>query len=209
MSTQATQPAPATESKYDHYIDDQLEKAQARIKMVDLFTGLFAMAAWTLGVLLLLAMTDAWIWTLGTTGRCLGLILLLGGLLFIGVYYLLPLLLKQINPRYAARMIEQSKPRFKNSLINYLWTKAGGSTSNASVTNAMSRKAAEDLSQVTASESVDQSNLIRTGFIVVGLAVLVTAYALFSPKSPLPTFARVLSPFSDVCLLYTSPSPRD
>ena len=79
MSTQATQHAtPATESKYDHYIDDQLEKAQARIKMVDLFTGLFAMAAWTLGVLLLLAMIDAWIWTLGTTGRCIGLILLLG-----------------------------------------------------------------------------------------------------------------------------------
>ena len=174
MSTQATQPVPA--SKYDHYIDDQLEKTRARIKTVDLFTGVFAMVAWAMGVLLLFAFIDAWIWTLGTTGRCIALVLLLGGLLFIGVYYLLPLLSKKINPRYAARMIEQSKPRFKNSLINYLWTKARGSSGNASITNAMSRAAADDLSQVTVNESVDQSSLIRTGFIVVGLAVLALLY---------------------------------
>lgn len=196
MSTHTTQPAPA--SQYDHYIDDQLEKTRVRIKTVDLFTGLFTMAAWTLGVLLVFALIDSWIWPLGTVGRCIGLILLLGGFIFIGVSYVLPLFLKKINPRYAARMIEQSKPRFKNSLINYLWTKAGGSTGNASIANAMSRAAAEDLSQVSASESVDQSHLIRSGFIVVGLTIIMVLYAFISPKSPLSTVARVLSPFSDI-----------
>ena len=32
-----------------------------------------------------------------------------------------PLLTKKINPDYAAKMLEDAKPGFRNSLLNYVW----------------------------------------------------------------------------------------
>jgi hypothetical protein len=197
MASQASSPA-TTGSKYDNYVDLQLEKTRARIKMVDLCTGIFAMVGWVLGVLLFFAVVDSWIWTLGTIGRTLALIVLLGGLLGIGLLYVLPLFLRKINPRYAARMIEQARPKFKNSLLNYLWVKSGGQSVHASIASELSQQAAEDIREVSATESVDQSHLIRTGFIVVALSLIAVGYSVFSPKNPLPTVARVMNPFSDI-----------
>lgn len=199
MASQATPtPASARPDKYEAYIDQQLEKTRARIKLVDLCTGICAIIAWVLGVFLLFAVVDGWIWTLGVVGRSLGLIALVAGVLGISLFYVAPLFLRKINPRYAARMIEQSQPRFKNSLLNYLWVKASGQKVEQAVAVELSQRAAENMHEVSASESVDQSSLIRTGFILVALAVLATGYAVFSPKSPVPTVARVINPFSDI-----------
>ena len=198
MATQVSQTADRVSNKYELYIDNELEKTRGRIKFVDLCTGLFTMFGWALATLLVFAVIDGWIWPLGLAGRITALAILVAGLLAIGSWFVLPLLLRKINPQYAARMIEKSKPRFKNSLLNYLWVKASGQDVNRSVAGAISHRAATDLSDVSASESVDQSRLIRAGFIVVALAVAVIGYAMMSPKSPLPTFARVLNPFSDV-----------
>ena len=197
MASQVT-PAPSNTNRYESYVDDQLEKTRARIKIVDLCTGIFALVGWVLGVLLFFTIVDSWIWTLGTFGRIVALLVLLGGVGAISVFYIAPLFLRKINPKYAARMIEQARPKFKNSILNYLWTRTSKRNINASVAAELSQQAATDISEVTASESVDQSNLIRTGFIVVGLAVLAVAYSMLSPKSPIPTLTRVLSPFSDI-----------
>lgn len=197
MASQVTS-APAKTNRYESYVDDQLEKTRARIKIVDLCTGIFALVGWTLAVLLFFTIIDSWVWTLGTFGRILALVVLLGGIGAIAVFYIAPLFLRKINPKYAARMIEQARPKFKNSILNYLWTKSTGKNVNSAVAVELSQQAASDISEVTATESVDQTNLIRTGFVVVGLAVFVVGYCILSPKSPIPTLTRVLSPFSDI-----------
>ncbi len=198
MASQVTSPTPATSNKYEKYIDDQLEKTRARIKLVDLCAGVFALVGWILGVMLFFSVVDGWIWTLGTFGRVMALTILLLGIGIISVFYIAPLFLRKINPNYAARMIEQARPKFKNSILNYLWTKSVGEDVHRSVAGKLSQQAANDISEVTASESVDQSHLIRSGFIVVGLSILAVGYCILSPKSPLPTLARVANPFSDI-----------
>ena len=106
---------------YEQYIDHQLGRTRARIKMTDLSTAALLLVATTLGVLFLEVVLDH------VFGLPLWLrrIVFLGGLgasgAFVFLRVLMPLVSK-VNGFYAARTIEEADPKFKNSLINYLTT---------------------------------------------------------------------------------------
>jgi len=194
---QTRRPTSATEqpvSRATQYVNQQLEKTRRGVKSNDLLAGLLTVFVGALAFMLTVALWDAWVAELSTTGRWLALIMLILGCLSYSTRYLLPLMIRRINPDYAAKMIEDAKPSFKNSLLNYVSLRRTDATISPAVLDAVSRQAASDLSTVPADATVDRSKLIRIGFALIGLMILIVGYKMLSPKDPLQTFGRILAP---------------
>jgi hypothetical protein len=71
---------------------------------------LVLLLAGVLGFLLLAALIDHWVLSLGYTGRALLLAGLLVGVALYCIRQVLPLVVNSINPAYAARAIEDAVP---------------------------------------------------------------------------------------------------
>src|SRR5690349_19195329 len=115
-------PVPAGHAEHDRIIQRQLRKTTRHVRIVDLASGI---AAWAIGVIAFFfacALIDHWI-GLGTAGRLVSLALLLAGSLYFLLLRIGPLLVRSINPTYAARTIEEATPTLKNSLVNFLLLK--------------------------------------------------------------------------------------
>lgn len=195
MATQIENATPAgVSSKVTVYVNQQLEVARRQVKSTDLIGGVLIVLAFALTLLLIFAICDAWIWPLSETGRWICFSILMAGCMGYAALQIAPLVMKKINPEYAARMIEQAKPGFKNSLLNYLSLRKRADDVNQAVYQAVSRQAAENLRALPADATVDRSKLIFWGFVLVGLSVFTLGYKLLSPKDPLQSFARVLIP---------------
>ena len=195
--TSNTQPVSASArqaAKVKSYVNHQLEKTRKQVKTVDLIAGGLVLIAYVVGFLMIAALIDAWVWTLPVWARWVCLFLLIGGCVAYTLMAIVPLLLKRINPDYAARMIEDAKPTFKNSLLNYVSLRKKPEAIKPAVFDAVSRQAAANLATVPEDATVDRSKLIRLGFVLVGLTLFAVGYKMLSPKDPLQTFARIVSP---------------
>ena len=124
MSSEITSLSAASQA--EHYLARQLQRASRHVKLVDLLTALLAMVGGTLFYLLLLAVIDAWVLELTPLLRVLALVGLACGLLVFALRRIGPLVLHTINPAYAAKMIEETQPGFKNSLLNFLSLRSEG-----------------------------------------------------------------------------------
>lgn len=185
-------------AKVKGYVNQQLEKTRKQVKTIDFISGALVLVAFTIGFLLFAAMVDAWIWPLTPLGRWAFLLIWLGSCLGYTVISIVPLLMKRINPDYAAKMIEEAKPSFSNSLMNYVSLRKRPEGIRPAVLDAVSRQAATDLASVPGDAAVDQSKMIRIGFVLVGLTLLAVSYKILSPKDPLSTVARIFAPASDI-----------
>src|SRR6266404_2240834 len=107
---------------YGRFIEMQLRKTRSQVRAVDIAGELMILAAGTLAYFFAVALVDHWIIPggLGFLGRLLFLAVYLAGAGAYFVRQVAPLLLRRINPVYAAHTIESSKPSLKNSLINFL-----------------------------------------------------------------------------------------
>ena len=105
-------------AKVKGYVNQQLEKTRKQVKTIDFISGALVLVAFTIGFLLFAAMVDAWIWPMSRLGRWAFLFIWLGSCLGYTAISIVPLLMKRINPDYAAKMIEEAKPSFSNSLMN-------------------------------------------------------------------------------------------
>jgi hypothetical protein len=104
---------------YEQYIDHQLGRTRARIKLTDVLTASLILVVAALGGLFLEVVLDHMI---GLPLWCRQIILVLalaGGAGFALLRIVLPLISK-VNGFYAARTIEETDSAFKNSLISYL-----------------------------------------------------------------------------------------
>src|SRR6185436_845969 len=83
---------------------------------------LMVLAAGTLAFFFLAALFDHWVVPggLGTIGRSIFFALYLAGAGYYTIARVGPLVVRRINPVYAAQAIESSKPSLKNSLVNFL-----------------------------------------------------------------------------------------
>ncbi|MGY8747776.1 MAG: hypothetical protein ACKVHR_06925, partial [Pirellulales bacterium] len=185
-------------AKVKGYVNQQLEKTRKQVKTIDFISGALVLVAFTVGFLLFAAMIDAWIWPLSRFGRWSFLLIWLGSCLGYTATSIVPLLVKRINPDYAAKMIEDAKPSFSNSLMNYVSLRKRPEGIRPAVLDAVSRQAATDLASVPGDTAVDQSKMIRIGFVLVGLTLLAVSYKILSPKDPLSTVARIFAPASDI-----------
>jgi hypothetical protein len=184
--------------RMERFIDDRIEKTSSQLKLVDLAGAIMTLFGGALAYLLMLALIDHWVMPLGFWGRLLSLVALLGT----GGWYLFTrvsnLVMRRINPVYAAQTIEESTPSLKNSLINFLLFRGNRSTVRSVVYEAVEQQAASNLSHVNIDAAVDRSRLIRTGYILAGIMFVCAVYAVLSPKNPLQTVARVFAPWSNL-----------
>lgn len=185
--------------EYEAFIESQLRKTRSHVRGVDLAAHVLTFLAGMLGYLLLAGVVDHWVVPggLGFWGR---LLFLAGGLTLAG--YLaartLPLLVKRINPLYAAQTIERSRPALKNGLLNFLFFRENPAGLNPVVYQAIEEQAATNLAHAHEDVAVDRTQLIRVGYVLVGILLLCAVYTLFSPKDLFRTAGRVIMPWAEL-----------
>jgi collagen type III alpha len=140
---------------------------------------------------------------LGFTSRLLLFLGLVGG----GGWYcfrvLLPPLVYQVNPIYAAKTLEQARPTLKNSLINLLLLRREEKTDHENplakrVIEGLQATTANEVDQIPAEVAIDRIHLIRRGYVLLALVALAAIYLVLSPKNPVPSFGRVLWPWARI-----------
>lgn len=205
MSTRVSKPeqAPQAETRpaknqFEQYVEQQLESTRQQVKLTELTSGLLTLGLWLLGLLIAGILLDSWVVQFGPVARLIAFAILIGGGLWIAWSKIAVLFLRRIHRLYAARMIESGSENFHNSLVNYLQVKEGGQVDREAIVQAISQRAARDLSQISPTEKVDRSRAIQLGFGLVGLVGALVAYTLLSPKSPWPSIARILNPVSNI-----------
>src|SRR5215471_914952 len=182
-------PAPAESREREQLIQRQLSRTSLQVRLVDLGGSI---AVWAIGVLaffLVAALADHLV-GLGITGRAVALVLLVSGTAYFLATQVVPLLVRSINPTYAARTIEEATPTLKNSLINFLLLREQRSGIREVIYQAVERRAASDIAEVPVEGVVDRTGLLRAGYILCGLMALLAAYKILSPKDPFQTVAR-------------------
>ncbi|MHB8901663.1 MAG: hypothetical protein ACYC6Y_23155 [Thermoguttaceae bacterium] len=206
MASSLAPPEPTSllpDQPQDDAIDRRIRQTRRQLKLNDFATASIALLAGVLAYLLLGALADHWLVPggLGFTSR---LVLFLG-LAAVGGWYclqvLLPPLVYQVNPIYAAKTLEQARPSLKNSLINLLHLRREGVTGRDNplaerVIEGLRESTADQLQQIPAELAVDRIHLIRRGYVLVALVALSAFYLVFSPKNPLPSFGRVHWPWA-------------
>jgi hypothetical protein len=191
---------PPAGNDYQRFIDDQLRRTRRRVWSVDVTGALLMLLVWCLACLAVMVVADHWLvyGGLGFRGRLTALVVLLAGIGALLATVLLPLLLRRVNPLYAAATIERSRPGLKNSLINLLQLRSKHDDLPPVVYHAVEVRAAQDLSASPAESAVDRSRIVKLGYVLLAVVVCATAYKLFSPKDPVRSVERVLAPWADI-----------
>ena len=187
---------PRTETS--RVIERQLDVTRRQVWTVEIGAVLVAWLAGVILYLLTVVVIDHWLVTLGVAGRLLALAIFVGSSAGYFVLAVWPLLMRRINPVYAARAIEESSPSLKNSLINFLLLKKDNRGVKEAILSAVERRAASDIAAVPVDLAVDRSKLIRLGYVLVGALSLFALYKIQSPKDPFRTVARMLAPWADI-----------
>ena len=184
--------------QFDQYIERRVNKTRTHVKLVDLAAALMVLLVGTMSYLLVVAVVDHWVVGFSTMGRFVALVVLIGGVGCFVARYVVPLLIKRINPVYAARTIEQTAPALRNNLVNYLLFRANPADVRSVVLDAVREQAADGLSGVSVDVSVDRARVIKIGYVLVALVALCGLYKIFSPKDPWQSVMRVAIPWSDM-----------
>src|SRR4051794_31125104 len=104
---------------YEQYVDHQIQRTRARIKMTDVLTAGATLVTAALGVLFLEVLLDHLIGLPLWAREAILAVGLAAGSVFAAMRIVMPLV-RSVNGLYAAKTIEEVDPGFKNSLINYL-----------------------------------------------------------------------------------------
>ncbi len=104
---------------YEQYIDHQLNLTRTRIKMTDVLTSAVILVAAVLCALFVEVVLDHQL-GLPFLVRQIILILGLGTAATFAFLRVIRPVISNVNGLYAAKTIEETDPKFKNSLINYL-----------------------------------------------------------------------------------------
>jgi len=187
------------------FIDKRLRQTRRQVKSVDIWARLITLAAGTLAYLLAATLIDHWLIPggLGFWGRLVLFAGLLTGAGFYLAIFIAPLVIRRVNPIFAAYSIEESRPSLKNSLINLLYLRRDRNAVEQDdlargIYQALERKAAADLAQIPAETAVDRSLVIRLGCFLAAILAVCCLYLALSPKSPLASFGRVFWPWADI-----------
>src|SRR5262245_48503065 len=114
---QATKPAPAP--KYETFVAQQLARTRGRIRKLDFAAGLFFVLIATFGYALGMSLLDRAL-ELSPYVRLAAFLVFAVVTAFFAGRFLLRILVRPVNPLYAARQLEQTLPAAKNSVVNWL-----------------------------------------------------------------------------------------
>ena len=198
IGTPDTNESLASQGKQERYIERQLRRTGARVKLNDIVAGVLVVTVASMALLLSASLVDHWIVELGFWGRLFALFVLLVGVTWYIVDRFAPLVWNRINPVYAAHVIEDGTPSLKNSLVNFLMLRSKRSAVRQVIYTAVQNRAAEDLTDVDLESIVDRTKLIRIGYALTAIVIACSVYKVFSPKDPFQTVQRVLLPWADI-----------
>ena len=194
----ATDAGSSAELAGEQLIERQLAVARRHVKGIEIGVRLLLGAVATLVYLLLAVLIDHWLFDLGLVGRWLALVILVGGAAWYLARHVVAVALRTINPLYVARVIEEVTPSLQNSLINYLFLRPERKTIHESIYRAIQQRAARDVGQLEVEATIDHSPVFRLAYVLLAVVALAGAYKVFSPKDPLPTVRRVLTPWASI-----------
>jgi len=186
--------------EYEEFIEAQLRKTRSHVRGVDIATATMVLLASTLGYFFVAVLVDHWLVSggLGFWGRTILLALYLVAAGWWTISQIMPLLLRRINPLYAAQTIEHSRPTLKNALVNFLLFRSDPQAVHQRVFEQIEQQAATSLVGVEVESTVDRSQLVKIGYVLVALVAVGAIYALVSPKNPFKTVSRVFMPWADI-----------
>lgn len=186
------------ENDFDRFILQQIERTQRQVKITELATLLLMLGVGVLGFFLIVSLIDHWIIGLGFYGRLTALLVLVTSSVVFIATQVIPYVLRSINPVYAAQAIEKSTPNAKNGLINFMLLRNRPDEIRPAVFDAVQKRAAVDLSDVEVDLAIDRTLMIRLGYAFAALVAFAGAYMIFSPKDPVTTVSRVISPWEQI-----------
>jgi len=184
--------------QYAALIERQLGSARRQVKATDLLSRCMLLVIGVLAFLFGASLVDHWLFDLGSWGRVVAFVALLTGITGYLLRFILPLAVRRINPVFAARAIEQSEPRLKNSLINFLTFRTDARGNQSSVLLALQHKAATDLATVSIDDAVDRSATLKIGYVLATVVTLFGVYKILSPKDPFQSISRVAAPWKSI-----------
>lgn len=185
----------------DHYIDAQIQRTRRTLRWVDAAAAVLQLAVAALVTAILLVVLEHW--GIGPGGFSEWTRAGLFGSLALATCWfcwtrLLPVLTRPVNPMYAADAIEKHAPQLKNSLLNLLYLRKSPERLPAAVLQSLHRQTAKGLSTAGVESAVDRVQVIRLGYVLLGLTIMAVLYSALSPKSSLTTLARVAAPWASI-----------
>src|SRR5262245_43123616 len=190
----ATDLQPAPLPKHEAYVEKQLGRARSRIRFLDLAVAGLGFLILTLGYALLMVVLDrAFQLPLAARQVAFG-VYLLGAVVYLGWAVVWPLL-KQVNPYYAARQLEQTLPGAKNSVVN--WLDLRDQPLPPAVQTALGQRAARDLTKANLDEAVSPQRLSWLGGVTGGLFLVLLLLFFFGPGQFASFLLRAFAPFTD------------
>ncbi len=202
---QGTSPPPAAGTRghavevlaYDQYVDRQLGRVSNQVRTGEFVAGMLELAVMTLAGIAAVVLLDHWVWDPGVWGRW-ALLLLLAAVVGTALWRVIPRLWRTINPAYAARIVEDTQPSFKNALLNLVFLRRTPSRTSDVVMQELEARTAKALTGVALEGVVDRSRLILWLGLLAALIVLSLGYAVVSPKSVGTSLRRLFLPWSPI-----------
>ncbi len=190
MATALTKP----QSKIDAQLTQELSNAAQRIRLADALSGGLSLAVLALAYTLIAILLDRWLELPGAI-RFTGLAIFLGLFLTVAYSLLMRPLRRAINPRFAARKVEQTIPDAKNAIIN--WVDLKEEDLSDAVRLAVGARAVEGVSDGDVNRVAESRGIVwlavAAGLLFAGLAVV---FLLFKPSPFFSLLNRTYNPFT-------------
>ncbi|MEO1497555.1 MAG: hypothetical protein AAFV43_10435 [Planctomycetota bacterium] len=194
----AAPPAPSAAppaSDNARVVEQRVRQASRDVLAGDIATALAKLLLGALVFLAVAALLEHWVtpsglrraerWGLWTIG--------LVGLVAYAVRRLGPLVVRRVNPLYAASQIEREAPTLKNSVLNLLQLREAP----AAVRATLERQAAQRLA-AAGDTPLDRAELVRLGYVLLAILLALGVYTIASPKNLFVSAARIVAPWSDL-----------
>ncbi|MGI9177020.1 MAG: hypothetical protein ACR2IT_04090, partial [Pirellulales bacterium] len=185
------------ESKSERYLAKRLKAAGADYKGVAVTTFLLAAAV---GAMLWLGsgvVVEHWFVPGGLPAWARWSWLAVGLMAFVAaaVRWMLPLVRYRVNLVYAARVIEREHPELHNDVVNAVLARSRSDEATPLIVKSLRRRAARQLSTVSADGVIDRTPALRLAYVLAGLIVVAGLYEITAPKSLLISAARLMAPW--------------
>jgi uncharacterized low-complexity protein len=188
---QSSKPA----SRFEGFVRQEISRAVRRVRFLDVARAALGLFIGVLAYGLAMMLLDKWL-VLSQSVRQVSLFAFLGGVGLYSWFVLLRPIRRAINPYYAAIQVEQMIPDAKNSLVNWLDLHEGNLP--PSVTDAIGRRAAEDLQEADLEQAIHSKSLIWLAGVTIGMLFGVVALFIMLRSDQFGSLVdRTFSPFSN------------
>jgi flagellar biosynthesis GTPase FlhF len=179
--------------QHDLYVERQLDRTGRRVRFIDLAAALFGLAAAGLAFAAATMLLDRAL-HLSSFTRFVSLLLFLGAAGVFVAYGVVRPLRWRVNPRYAARLLEDTIDSDRNHVVN--WVDLRGVKLPGVIKSSLRERAAKDLAQTDPDRAVSARRAYVAGgafglaFVVFLSLIFVFGLSLFGSL-----FARAVVPF--------------